>query len=217
MALILKFSSDNFFIKGMASLFDFNKEANIPTLYSTVSLLVCTFLLLYIYWMANRGNNKRHRPYWLFFSLIFVFLAIDEISSIHEVLTVIIRNSYSVSGFLYYAWVIPYVMGIVLLGFIIIPFLSALPKNIRSLFITAGMVFLSGAVGMEMVGGMQDELYGKLNLEYMVYYTLEEFLEMLGVAIFIYALLTHIANSAEGAILKVNFETPPNNAAAVEK
>ncbi|MGI9553141.1 MAG: hypothetical protein ACR2MT_18180 [Aurantibacter sp.] len=201
----------------MASLFDFNKEANIPTFYSAVSLLVCAFLLLYIYWMANRGKNKKHKPYWLLFSLIFAFLAIDEIASIHEVLTVIIRNSYSFSGFLYYAWVIPYVMGTVLLGFIIIPFLSSLPKNIRSLFITAGLVFLSGAVGMELIGGMQDELYGKLNLEYMIYYTLEEFLEMLGTAIFIYALLTHIANSEEGAILKVKFETSPDNAAAMEK
>ena len=47
------------------------------------------------------------------------------------------------------------------------------------------------------MGGMQEELNGTNNILYSFFYTCEELLEMLGVAIFIYTLLTYIVNQFE--------------------
>ena len=57
--------------------------------------------------------------------------------------------------------------------------------------VIAGLVFVSGAIGFDVLGHRQWELHGRSNLPYVILYTVEEFLEMLGVIIFIYALTTY--------------------------
>ncbi|GAA3535630.1 hypothetical protein GCM10022394_14040 [Zobellella aerophila] len=60
------------------------------------------------------------------------------------------------------------------------------------LFVFSGVVFVSGAIGFEMLAGRYVELHGKGNLIYSFFYTCEEFLEMLGIVIFIYAVLMYM-------------------------
>jgi hypothetical protein len=60
------------------------------------------------------------------------------------------------------------------------------------LFLVSGSIFVSGAIGFELLGGRQAELYGKDNVLYCFFYTCEELLEMLGVAVFIYTLLRYM-------------------------
>jgi hypothetical protein len=67
-----------------------------------------------------------------------------------------------------------------------------LPKRILQLFILAGVVFVSGAVGMEMIGGMHSEVNGEDNVTYAMMYSFEEFLEMSGAVVFMYALISYI-------------------------
>ncbi|OQY50149.1 MAG: hypothetical protein B6230_06850, partial [Desulfobacteraceae bacterium 4572_89] len=59
-----------------------------------------------------------------------------------------------------------------------------------SLFISSGVVFLLGAVGFEMLGAREAQLHSYESIRYAVFYTVEEFLEMTGIVIFIYGLLT---------------------------
>jgi len=75
-----------------------------------------------------------------------------------------------------------------------------LPKKTLKFFIIAGVVFLTGAVGLELIGGRVEELYGipvektfdnSANVLFKFLYTCEEFLEMLGIIIFIYALTSY--------------------------
>ena len=102
-------------VSGLVILFDFNSERNIPTLYSSIALIFSSILLAVIAF----ESKKLDRPHisWLGLSLIFLFLSIDEMASIHESLIFPVRNFFGTSGFLYYAWVIPY--GVVLVFFII--------------------------------------------------------------------------------------------------
>lgn len=51
-----------------------------------------------------------------------------------------------------------------------------------------------GAIGFEMLGGRYAELYSNKTILYALLYTCEEFLEMFGVALFIYALLSYIVD-----------------------
>lgn len=54
------------------------------------------------------------------------------------------------------------------------------------------MLYVGSAIGIEILGGQQNERYGTYNLVCAFYYTIEELLEMIGTAIFIYALLLYI-------------------------
>ena len=53
----------------------------------------------------------------------------------------------------------------------------------------------SRAVGVEMFEGKAVELHGRENIIFALYYTLEEMLEMLGITVFIYALISYISDS----------------------
>ena len=63
------------------------------------------------------------------------------------------------------------------------------------LFIVSGAIFVFGAIGFEMLASRQFSIHGDISgdLMYAVFYTFEEFLEMLGIVVFIYTLLSYIA------------------------
>jgi len=189
-AIGFKLNSDSELLVGATALFDFNTEANIPTLFSSLALLACSILLFYIYW-AKRLKDKSAKR-WLGLSLVFLFLTIDEIGSIHERIMPLMHDSFELTGVFYYAWIIPYGIAIILLATVYLPFVLKLPKNIKTLFFISAILYISGAIGIEILGGQQDESYGTYNLVYAIYYTIEELLEMIGVAVFIYALLLYI-------------------------
>jgi len=189
-------------IYGLVRLFNFDIERNIPTLYSTLALLFASILLLIIT-IAHKRNNSAYLS-WLGLAFIFLFLSMDEFMSLHEHLIIPVRESLDTSGVFYFAWIIPY--GIALIVFVIVyfKFLTNLPRNIMILFVVSGAVFVSGALGFEMVGGIYSELYGENNLLYASIYTCEEFLEMLGIAIFIYTLLRYINSQFKTLTITVN-------------
>ncbi|MFT6390297.1 MAG: hypothetical protein ACJAUP_003699 [Cellvibrionaceae bacterium] len=188
-------------VSGLIILFDFNSERNIPTLYSSVALVFSSILLAAIAFESKKLNW----PYisWLGLSLIFLFLSVDEMASIHESLVFPVRKFFGASGFLYYSWVIPY--GVVLVFFIIAysKFLFQLPKRTMILFLISGSIFVLGAIGFELLGGKQAHLYGTNNILYSIFYTCEEFLEMFGIAIFIYTLLTYMVNQFDGVVISI--------------
>ncbi len=63
----------------------------------------------------------------------------------------------------------------------------------RSLFVAAGLVYVAGAIGMEMVGSAYASVHTTVNAVYaMLIVTIEETLEMLGLVLFVYTLLSHI-------------------------
>lgn len=204
LGIVTKLYLDHDYVFGLIPLFDFNTEKNIPTLFSSIMIIICS-ALLYLIAMNNKKANSSFIP-WLGLSLIFLFLSIDEINSIHERFPSPSRESFETLGFLYYTWVIPY--GVALIVFILAytKFLLGLPKNIMLLFLLSGFTFVTGAVGFEMLGGNQADSVGTNNLLYSVFYTCEEFLEMFGIAIFLYTLLTHIVNQSEFLTIRVAYK-----------
>jgi hypothetical protein len=177
---------------GLIPLFDFNTEKNIPTLYSAIALLTAGALLAFV-----ASNYKRRKaPYmlWVGLSVIFIFLSVDEQASIHESTGRVIKQVSTTSGALFYAWVIPYGIGLLVFFMIYARFTFRLPNPTRNLFLASGFIYVSGAMGLEMLGGIQFQISGTRNLIYALLYTCEEFLEMFAVALFIYAILKHIVS-----------------------
>lgn len=191
-----RFGRDHLF--GLTAFFDFNREGNLPAFYSACGLLLAAVLFLII---ANdaRQRGERWSRQWLGLGLIFLYLAIDEAAEIHGVLTELIGHLVDTSGILLFAWVIPYALLTLLVAVVYLPFTLALPAATRTFVILAGVIYVAGALGMELVGGAVVSAHGGVaggGLEYWehaVAYTIEEALEMSGVVLLIYALLRYIA------------------------
>lgn len=203
-ASYLHFNSDTLFSNIFFKLFDVNTEVNIPSLYSTIALLACAALLFLIHFIED--GQWEWVGYWSLLGFVFLFLAIDENISLHEKIMGLVRNQFHLSGFFYYAWIVPYFFALFLLGIYYLPFLVRLPRNVLYYFITAFFLFTGGAIGMEMLGGRHDSLYGHDRI-LVLYYSIEEFLEMVGIAVFIKGLLLYIAVSKASGKVKLNVQT----------
>jgi hypothetical protein len=89
-----------------------------------------------------------------------------------------LRSAFHTTGLLYYPWIVLGAAAVVMLGLVSIRFLRSLPRRTRRTLVFAAIVFLTGALG-----GMYAETHGRRNLAYGGITTIEETLEMLGVAI----------------------------------
>lgn len=176
---------------GLVNLFNVDAEANIPTWFASVSLMACSGLLAAIAQIQSHESTTKASD-WRTLAGIFLFLSIDELASLHELLIDPVRDTLGVTGIFYFAWVIPYIVLVVLLGIRFLKFLTQLPAQTRHSFILAGALYVGGALGMEMIDGLYASVYGKANFTYAAMTNLEEFLEMLGIVVFIHSLLVYL-------------------------
>lgn len=177
-------------------LFDVSEEANITAWFSSLLLLISAALLSVIA-MAKSASAKPYSRHWGFLSLIFLYLSLDEAAKIHEITIKPLRALFNASGLFYYAWVIIAIPFILLLGFVFMRFVFDLPSRTRTQFVLAGVIFLTGALGFEMLGGyFLDKLVGGLSIN-PILVTFEEFFENFGIVIFISALLTYMKSHSD--------------------
>ncbi len=172
-------------------LFALSREENIPTSFSAL-LWIISSLLLFIVWRAHKVGGRR-QVMWILLSIILAFLAVDELAHLHERLARLIGDTWETSGPLYYAWVLPYGIGTGILALFVAPLLMKIDRKIRIWFIVAAVVFVGGSIGFEMIEGWymdtSDGNGGRLNF-YLV--TAEEYLELIGLVLLVYASLLHI-------------------------
>ncbi|HEX6811233.1 MAG TPA: hypothetical protein VF384_06400 [Planctomycetota bacterium] len=196
---------------GLVYMFGLGAERNPPTLYSTVALLVVAGLLLIV-----ARHSKTDRLYWWVLGVTFVFLALDETMGFHEKLVEPVKGALKTSGAFHYAWIIPYGLAALAFGIAFSRFLLRLPRHTAKRFVVAGAIFVMGAVGMEMVGGAVIEQDGAKSWSYWSAQTAEEMLEMLGVLLFLYALVAHIDETMGGLTLRLGNAAPSRTEAPVE-
>lgn len=189
------------------ALLHFDHEGNLPTFFSALMLLLAGLLLLAIAFAEKADRWHRH---WKGLGAVFVFLALDEAVMIHEQLMPVLRNSFGATGLLYFAWVIPYSVGLLLLLAIYARFILNLPPKTRSLFILSGGIYVFGALVVELFEGAQMERAGARNFLYQAMMSCEELLEMSGVILFIYALTDYIAAHHPDLRLGVNQRCRPD-------
>lgn len=188
---------------GFVPRFDLNGENNIPAWYSTVTILLCSILLGTIAVVKTKEKNP-YAPHWRMLSVLFLLLSLDEAASIHEWSTMPWRRAFYTTGLLYYAWVIPGSIFALMIGVLYLGFLRNLPPDTRRLFVTAGVIYIGGVIGMEMVEGYYDTLYGTNNMSFALIVMIEEVLEMLGILVFLYALMSYLRLYVGG--LEVRFK-----------
>jgi len=169
---------------GFVPEFNLDREMNVPTWFSSALLLFIAALLWNLA-TVSKPENVRFVRLWKGLAAGFVFLSIDEIAAIHEMAVPPLRRFFHAGGIFYFSWVILGIAIAVLLAVACAKSLWALPPRIRTVFMAAALVFLSGALGLEMIGGLVAERGGPANISYALIANGEEFLEMCGEVIFI--------------------------------
>ncbi len=203
LGLVFRYGLDHDHVYGLVPLFNLNIEQNVPTLYSTLTLFLCGVLSVSIA-QATLRSGGRFVWQWRGLGFLFLFLALDEFASIHERLEGPMKSLVGTGGFLTNAWVFPYVVAGAVLLVLGVPFLLGLPGRTRNVLVLSGLVFVSGAAGLEVLAGPDKEAAaGVSNLTLACWATAEEFLEMAGVVVCINALTTHLADELGGVALSV--------------
>lgn len=181
---------------GVIRLFDLNAEHNIPTFFSTYLLLFAALLLAVIA-VLEKNRKASDVSYWAILSFGFLFMAADEQFAFHERLTEPVQSLLGSGhyGIFTFAWVVPGMILVLIFSLIFLRFWRGLPTKTRFTFFIAAIIYLGGCIGFELIGGRYAELYGLGNLTYVMLATVEESLEMAGAIIFIWALLTYIADN----------------------
>ncbi|MEQ8419624.1 MAG: hypothetical protein RIB64_06415 [Arenibacter algicola] len=187
---VLQLYVDNKLVDFFVKLFYLDNEMAVPTFYSACALSLSGLILILIA-LKKKGLQEKYLS-WFGLGLVFMFLSIDEICVIHEHLSGMVQKSYKTTGFLYYGWVIPYGILILLLGTTYFRFVMALQSKVRYYMILSGAIFIMGSVGVEMITAKIAFIGGEENWAYITLMTIEEGMEMFGIALFIYTLFLYI-------------------------
>ncbi|GAB5495447.1 MAG: hypothetical protein Phyf2KO_05270 [Phycisphaerales bacterium] len=182
-------------------LFDVDQEKSLATWWAAVTLAVLAVVTWFV-GLARGFTCNKERLAWFALSAGFLFLSIDESCMLHER----IGGKVELEGsFTYARWIIIWLPLALLCGSVVLWMLWRMSSRmVIGLIIGAG-VFLTGAVGTEVVNSQNRyaaatsersaleaydfeetqplEITGKENYAYIAGTALEEFLEMLGVVI----------------------------------
>ena len=192
-------------LSGLKRLFDLDSAANIPSWYASSLILTASALLAYIAYLKTPTQDAFLR-YWQGLALIFLLLSADESAFFHDLLNNPLRAALGGEGFLLYPWVAAAALVSLLVVALYLRFLGHLPAKTRWLFVTAAVLFLGGSILIESWSSHLEALHGVESFRYEAAMTLEEFGEMSGINIFIYALLDYL-NSPQAEAESVTSET----------
>lgn len=189
---------------GTIDTFNMNYENNVPTFFSALLLMACAGTLAVVARLpVNTASERRH---WGWLAFIFAFLAFDEDAALHELWIGPIQHFFPMSGPLFFAWVVPYGVALLVIGLLYLRFVLALPDPTRILTIVAGTLYVGGAFVLEMVGGWYlSEVSGGLDFPYAMIVGVEEFLEMCGAILFLYTLLDFLERRLAGEPVRLHF------------
>jgi hypothetical protein len=107
--------------------------------------------------------------------------------------------------------VVPYVGLTIFFVFYFYKFIFTLPKKFIQRFALAGLLFVSGAIGLEMIEGSLAEFLGehvyKSDLTFMFWVAAEETLEMLSIILFIHSLLVYMETQMNSSDLYITINS----------
>lgn len=209
---------DGSLVRDVARFLHVDEEKNLPTAFAVSLLLFATMLLAAIAALEHRSRG-RWAWHWSLLAAGFALMTVDEAWSFHERLIAPGRRLLGGGelGVFFYAWVLFAIGLLVLLAPVFLRFVLSLPRATRNRFILAGLLFVGGAIGTELVAGAFNEThglhedrygYGLRHLQYSLIATVEEGLEFAGTIVFIHALMRHIAGAWTGILFQFSRPSP---------
>src|SRR5215210_5505873 len=211
---------------------DVGEERSIPTWFESIQFLLCSILLAVVT-VAKKQRDDRYSSRWSVLSIIFLILSLDEVASIHEAIGAqserLLHNTtgFNASGAISFFWVVPGTIFVVIVLLAYLRFLADLPRSTRRMFLFAGVLFVLGALGLEMLtaqvmsssgsiadwvasssGGMVGPESASAIPKILkgLQTCVEEMFEMLGLTAFVYALLAYIDSYVEDISVRVRID-----------
>lgn len=173
-------------------LLDVDSEDSAFNWLSSVVLFVDA-LLLFLVASERQLRHLSFATHWYVLAIGFVGLSFDETASLHEKLSGVLYKTLHTSGIFTFAWVIPALFFCGLLFLFYVPFLRALPARIARLLFFSGLLYVAGAVGVEMIAGAVYERLALDSLPYRIVTSIEETMEMGGALLLTFLLGWNLA------------------------
>ncbi len=200
-------------VLGLIRDFDLDEEANVPTWFESITLVLAAGLLE-VAARVRRSVRDGRWTCWRVLSSGFLFLSLDEIASIHERFRLPIEMLRNVPAFRAFSWVVPGAVLVALLFAFFRPWLRTLPERTRNGLLLAGTVYVAGAVGFEALGGIAAMTVGMDSWTYVATDTLEETLEMTGTLLLIVTMLEYLRSLHPVPALEITHGPRPASIAA---
>ena len=167
-------------VLGLTALFDVDGERNVPSFFSFTIIMFAVGLLAFIAAHQPRGA-KPHRAYWAGLALVFTYLALDEGFELHERVARYAGTWVHARDLSVYLWLVPYAIGCLAFLIIYARFLKQLPREDKLNILLAGIVYVAGAAGAEMIGALYVHAFHTEHaIGYDIESAIEESLEMTG-------------------------------------
>ena len=148
---------------------------------------------------------------WYLLGTIFIYFSIDEFCSLHEILIRLPRYlNFETSGIFYFFWVVPYGIASLVLFFFLIKKKKKLPLKVKSLFIISAIIYITGAIVIESISGIEYEKHQRSFL-FQIMITMEESFEMLGLILAIYTNFLYLSMNLESLMISFPKQTLSGN------
>jgi hypothetical protein len=176
----------------LREIFDVDEEESFTNWFSTIILFISS-VLLFLIAHKKKSDQDPFKNHWYGLAWGFGLLSMDEIAGLHETLNTVTD----------FAWTIPAAFVVLIVFLLYLKFILNLPKPISVLFCIAASVYIGGSVVVEHLADYYVEAFDMDNFGYQIFTAVEETLEMLGVVIFIQALLKYLILILENGDLTV--------------
>lgn len=175
--------------EGVIVLLGLDSEFNIPSVFAALSLAACAALaaLIGAVQRARDGSWVRH---WWGLAAILLYLGIDDGARIHE-RTNAPLSELGVTAAVGFGWVVLGGLLALVVGLVYLPLWWQLLPPARAGILVAAALFVGGGLGMEVAGGRAHDRYGRDSVPYAATITVEETLEMAGIAV-LFCTLWHL-------------------------
>ncbi len=177
--LRVKFGRDHLF--GLSNMLDPRFEASLHSWLGSALLIGCAGLLAYV--ASSELAAPHFRRHWGMLAAGFVFLSADETAGIHELLIRVSRAAFGADS-APHLWAVFGLAAVLLIRLAYLPFLRHLSPELRKRTMAAAAIYLGGAIGVELLGGVYATLYSPSGPVYLTLAAIEETMELVGAAFY---------------------------------
>lgn len=180
-------------------LLDVGSDLSLPSWYSALVLALASVLLFTIAFAVRSSASSRYGRRWAILGIVFAYLSCDEMLRLHERMARTVLEpalaslGFMPGGILYYLWVIVYAPLVLVFAVAYFRFWRTLPTGVKNLVLAAGVIFVGGALGVELFNAYHDAAPGREPLAFAGTHV-EEAMEMAGVIVFVHALITYLGS-----------------------
>ena len=189
-------------IRAIRRMFNITREDGIASLFAVVQTFAVAAVCWVIYWIKTNQISKRKRATicWLIIAIFFTYMAIDDGALVHERIGTAFKHWNSGRTLPSYGWQFILMPGFVLMGIFLGMFLWRQgPGHIRRDWLFIAILCLGIAVVIDYIEGTKSAFQflsnhlplSKAGVSHFAK-SLEEFLEMLGMTMFLVIFLRHL-------------------------